>query len=214
MDGDCAVPDVVHLRTEISMNRLLPSLKSFVALLAIAAAVGGAARAADLSEPVILVASSLLDHTPFQQAVLLATPLDDGGHIGFIINKPTGVKLQELFPDDRAAGKVKESVYLGGPAFLPSVFALTRTPPESAGAAVPLMPDLFAVMDSDAIDRIIATTPDDARFFLGMMVWKPGALEEEVRQSVWELRPADAEVVLHAKSPGLWKSLRGPGSYI
>jgi len=196
------------------MNRLLPNLKSFAALLAIAAVASGAAHAADLSEPVILVASSGLDHTPFQQVVVLATPLDDGGHIGFIINKPTGVKLQELFPDDRAAGKVKESVYLGGPAFLPSVFALTRTPPESAGAAVPLMPDLFAVMDSDAIDRIIATTPDDARFFLGMMVWKPGALEEEVRQSVWELRPADAEVVLHAKSPGLWKSLRGPGSYI
>jgi putative AlgH/UPF0301 family transcriptional regulator len=58
-------------------------------------------------------------------------------------------------------------------------------------------------MDSDAIDSIIATTPNDARFFLGMMVWKPGALEEEVRQKVWELRPADAEVVFHAKSPGL-----------
>lgn len=196
------------------MNRLLPNLKSFAALLAIAAVVSGAARAADLSEPVILVASSLLDHTPFQQAVVLATPLDDGAHIGFIINKPTGVKLQELFPDDQAAGKVQGSVYLGGPALLPAVFALTRKPPESERAAVPLMPGLFAVMDSDAIDRIIATTPDDARFFLGMMVWKPGALEEEVRQSVWELRPADAEVVLHAKSPGLWKSLRGPGSYI
>src|SRR5260370_34889233 len=100
---------------------------------------------------------------------MFATPLGDGGHIGFIINKPAGVKLQELFPDDRAAGKVKESVYLGGPALLPSVFALTRKPPESAGAAVPLMPDLFAVMDSDAIDRIIATTPDNARIFLVMM---------------------------------------------
>ena len=196
------------------MNRLLPNLKSFAALLAIASVVSGAGRAADLSESVILVASSLLDHTPFQQAVVLATPLDDGSHIGFIINKPTGVKLQELFPDDLAAGRVKESVYLGGPAFLPSVFAVTRKPPESAGAAVRLMPGLFAVMDSDAIDRIIATTPNEARFFLGMMVWKPGALEEEMRQSVWELRPADAEVVLNAKSPGLWKSLRGSGSYI
>jgi putative transcriptional regulator len=196
------------------MNRLRPNLKSFAALLAIIAVVSGAARAADLSEPVILVASSLVDQTPFQQAVVLATPLDDGSHIGFIINKPAGVKLQELFPDDRAAGNVNESVYLGGPALLPAVFAVTRRPPESAGAAVQLMPDLFAVMDSDAIDGIIATTPNDARFFLGMMVWKPGALEQEVRQSVWELRPADAEVVLHAKSPGLWKSLRGPESYI
>jgi putative transcriptional regulator len=196
------------------MNRLLPSVKSFAALLAIAAVVSGAARAADLSEPVILVALSQLDDTLLQQAVVFATPLDDGSHIGFIVNKPTGVKLQELFPDDKAAGKVKESVYLGGPAFLPAVFALTRKPPEIEGAAVPLMPGLFAVMDSDAIDRIIATTPHEARFYLGMMAWKPGALEEEVRQSVWALRPADAEVVLHAKSPGLWKSLRGSGSYL
>jgi putative transcriptional regulator len=196
------------------MNRMLPNLKSLAALLAIAATVSGAARAAGLSEPVILVASSLLDRTPFQQAVVLATPLDDGSHIGFIINKPTGMKLQELFPDDPAAGTVKDSVYLGGPALVPAVFAVTRRPPESAGGAVELMPGLFAVMDGDAIDHIIATTPDDARFFLGMMVWKPGALEQEVRQSAWELRPADADVVFHAKAPGLWKSLRGPGSYI
>jgi len=195
------------------MKRLLPNLKSLAALLAIAVVVSGAARAAELSEPVMLVASPPLKDTLFEQAVVFATPLDDGGHIGFIINKPTGVKLQELFPDDRAAGKVKESVYLGGPAFLTSVFAITRNPPH-ADAAVQLMPGVFAVIDSDAIDRIIATTPNDARFFLGMMVWKPGALEEEVRQKVWELRPADPEAVLHAKSPGLWKSLRSSGSYI
>ena len=196
------------------MNRLLPNPKALAALLAIAAVVSGAAGAADLSEPVILVASSRLDPTPLQQAVVLAAPLDDGSHIAFIINKPTGMKLQELFPDDPAAGNVKESVYLGGPAFVPTVFAVTHRPPESAGAAVQLMPGLFAVMDGEAIDRLIATTPDDARFFLGMMVWRPGALEQEVGQSVWELRPADADVVLHAKAPGLWKSLRGPGSYI
>ena len=196
------------------MTRPPRNLKSFAALLAIAVLVSGAACAADLSEPVILVASSALDETPFQQTVVLVTPLDQGGHMGFIINKPTGVKLQELFPDDQAAGQVKESVYLGGPVFLQTVFAVTRKPPPSAGAAVQLMPGLFAVMDSDAIDRIIATTPKEARFFLGMMVWKPGALEEEVRQSAWELRPADVEVVLDAKSPGLWKSLRGSGSYI
>ena len=106
-------------------------------LLANTVVVSGAARAADLSEPVILVASSRLDPTPLQQAVVLATPLDDGSHIGFMINKPTGVKLQALFPDDPAAGKVTDLVYLGGPAFLPAVFALTRTPPESAGATGP-----------------------------------------------------------------------------
>jgi len=76
------------------------------------------------------------------------------------------------------------------------------------------MPGLFAVMDSDAIDRIIEKAPNDARYFLGMMVWKPDELGEEVRQNVWEVRPADADLVLRAKSPGLWRSLRGTAAYI
>ena len=197
------------------MKRLLSNLKAFAAVLAIGAILSGcAARAADLSEPVILVASSPLDDTPFEQAVVLATPLPDGSHIGFIINKPTGVTLKEVLPDDQAAGKVEESVYLGGPVLLPSVFAITSKPPESADDAIPLMRGLFVVVDRDAIDRILATTPNDARFFLGMMVWKPDALEEEVRQRFWEIRQADAEAVLHAKSAGLWKLLRGSGPYI
>jgi putative transcriptional regulator len=179
-----------------------------------ASALSGAAAAADLSEPMLLVASSGLDGSSLEQVVVLATPLPDGGHIGFIINKPTDVKLQVLFPDDAAASKVKESVYLGGPALLPAVFAVTSTPPETPGTAVPLMQGLFAVMDSDAIDRIIEKAPNDARYFLGMMVWKPDELEEEVRQNVWELRPADADLVLRAKAPGLWRSLRGTAAYI
>jgi putative transcriptional regulator len=199
---------------EAAMNRLLPNLKSFAALLLTASALSSAAAAADLSEPMMLVASPALDGSPLQQAVVLATPLPDGGHIGFIINRPTDVKLQALFPDDSAASKVKESVYLGGSALLPAVFAVTSTPPEDPGTAVPLMPGLFAVMDSDAIDRIIEKAPNDARYFLGMMVWKPDELEEEVRQNAWELRPADADLVLRAKSPGLWRSLRGTAAYI
>ena len=196
------------------MKRLLPNLKSLAALLLTALAVSGAAAAADLSEPVMLVASSGLDGSALQQVVVLATPLPGGGHIGFIINRPTGAKLHELFPDDPAASKVKESVYLGGPALLPAVFAVTGTPPEHPGTALPLMPGLFAVMDSAAIDRIIEKTPNDARYFLGMMVWKQDQLEEEVRENVWELRPADANVVLRGKAPGLWKSLRGTTAYM
>src|ERR1700751_6088423 len=99
----------MQLRMESTMKRLLPILKSFAALLLTASALSGGAAAADLSEPMMLVASSGLEGSPLQRAVVLATPLPDGGHIGFIINRPTGVKLQALFPEDAAASRVKES---------------------------------------------------------------------------------------------------------
>jgi putative transcriptional regulator len=194
---------------EVRMTRLLPTLRSFGALLALAMGLSAAARGADLSEPVILVASSALAGTPFEQAVVLAAPMPDGGHIGFIINKPTGVKLQALFPEDTAARRVTEPVYLGGPVLMPGVFAVTRKAPEGDGAVIPLMPGLVAVLDGATIDRIIKNTPDEARYFLGLMLWKAGDLEDQVSQNTWELRPADVDTVLRARSPGLWNSLRG-----
>ena len=191
------------------MKRLVPTLGTFAAILLTAVTLSGTARA-DLSEPVILVASPTLDGSPFEQTVILATPLGNGAHIGFILNKPTGVKLDALFPDDTAAHDVEDGAYLGGPAMLSVMFALTQSAPEKPDAAIPLMPGLYAVVDKDAVDHIIRTTPNDARYFLGVMVWKPGQLANQVDGGLWDVRPANADIALRARSSGLWNSLRGP----
>jgi len=177
-------------------------------------AIGGGARAADLSEPVILVATSALDGSPFAQTVVVAAPIPNGRHIGFIINKPTNLKLATLFPDDVAARRVDEPVYLGGPGLIQGVFAVTRNVPEGGGTVVPLMPGLFVVIDGAAVDRLIASTPNDARYFMGIMLWDEDELEEEVSNSAWDIRPADVDTVLRAKSNGLWNSLRAPTASI
>jgi putative transcriptional regulator len=190
------------------MKRLSSILRSFGAILAVG--VMGAAQATDLSGPVLLVASSQLDGSPFEQAVVIAAPLPNGGHIGFIINRPMRVKLDSLLPEDAAARRVTDTVYLGGPVLLPGLFAVTRKVPDDAGAVVSLMPGLFAVLDAPTIDHIIETMPNDARYFVGLMLWNEDELEEQVRSNAWEVRAADVDTVLRAKSPGLWNSLRGP----
>jgi hypothetical protein len=42
-------------------------------------------------------------------------PLGDGQHMGFILNRPTGALLADLFPDLRPSRDSGASVYLGGP---------------------------------------------------------------------------------------------------
>jgi putative AlgH/UPF0301 family transcriptional regulator len=66
-------------------------------------------------------------------------------------------------------------------------------------------------MDGDAIDRIIETTPNDARYFAGFVVWQPGELDEEVRSGAWEVDPADASAVFSANPEMLWKTLSHGG---
>jgi len=191
------------------MNRLVRSFKSFGVFFALFAGVTGAARAVDLSQAVILVASNRLAGSIYEQTVILAAPLPQGGHLGFIVNRPTQVKLETLFPEQPSTHNVADPVYAGGPILSNAVFAVTRKAPENNGNFFSPMPGLVVVIDAATVDRIIETTPNDARYFVGLMFWVPDELEDEIRNGAWEVRPADVDTVLRANSSELWKSLEG-----
>ena len=191
------------------MKRLVHGLQSFGAGLALFAGMTGAACAVDLSQAVILVASNRLAGSIYEETVILAAPLPQGGHVGFIVNRPTSVKLETLFPEQAAARKVAAPVYVGGPVLSRAVFAVMRKAPDDSADFVSLMPGLVAAVDGSAVDRVIEKSPNAARYFVGMMLWAPDELDDEIRNGAWEVRPADVDTVLHAKSSDLWQSLEG-----
>jgi putative transcriptional regulator len=192
----------------LPLSRVLWSLACLMALFAGSA---GAARAADvdLSQAVLLVASGTQANSFYEKAVVLAAPLPDGGHVGIIINRPTGVKLESLFPDQPLTRKVEDQVYLGGPTLPTALLALTREPPAGDSSYVTLMPGLVAVLDGDSVDRIIETAPNDARYFLGFTLWEQDALADEINSGDWVVRPADARSVLPTSTSDLWLLLSG-----
>ena len=177
-------------------------------LLAVAS-VARVAFADDSSQAVTLVATDALDGTPFEQTVIVAARLPNGGHVGFIINRPTNMKLATLFPDDASSRRVDAPVSFGGPMLPRAVFALTHKAPDGDSDTVTLMPGLVAVLDAAGVDRILETTPNDARYFIGLVVWAPEELAAQVDGGVWDVKPADPNVVLGAKSGRLWQELRG-----
>ena len=191
------------------MKRLVRCLQSFGAFLVLFAGMTAAARAVDLSQAVILVASNRLAGSIYEQTVILAAPLPQGGHLGFVVNRPTSMKLESLFPDQASTHNVVEPVYAGGPILPRAVFAVMREAPDNNGTFLPLMPGLVIAIDGATVDRIIETTPNDARYFVGLMFWGPDDLDDEIRNGAWEVRPADPDTVLRANSPGLWRSLEG-----
>jgi putative AlgH/UPF0301 family transcriptional regulator len=191
------------------MKRLVRCLQSFGAFLIVFAGMTGAARAVDLSQAVMLVASNRLAGSIYEQTVILAAPLPQGGHLGFVVNRPTSMKLESLFPEQASTRNVVDPVYAGGPMLSNAVFAMMRKAPDNNGNFLSLMPGLVVAIDGATVDRIIETTPNDARYFVGLMFWAPDDLDDEIRNGAWEVRPADADTVLRANSPGLWKALEG-----
>jgi putative AlgH/UPF0301 family transcriptional regulator len=173
----------------------------------LAALSAGTARA-DVPAPTFLVASSQLDGSPFEQTVIVAAPVSDGRHIGFIINRRTSVTLGTLFPDDPAARNVTSPVYVGGPVLPQVVFALTSHVPENAQSFVPLAPGVYAVLDSASVHRLVETAPNDARYFVGLMIWDRNELEEQIRSGFWEAHPTGVRGTVPGHPVGIWTALR------
>src|SRR5688572_8436933 len=113
-----------------------------------------AAQAQPVAKPVLLVASPALQGL-YRETTLIAVPAGNG-HLGFIVNRVTDVKLAALFPEHAPSAKVADPVYFGGPEMVDAIFAVVRRNP--GADAVRLVGELFVVSGSDAVDRVIEQT--------------------------------------------------------
>ena len=191
------------------MNARRPSacLASFlIAIVSIAfSAPAVAAELAD--ELVMLVARPALRDRIYGATILIAKPLGNGGHVGFIVNKPTPVTLGKLFPDHGPSQKVTDPVYLGGPVNTETLFVLVQGRDSPGSSAMQLTPDLHLVVERALVDRIIEAGAGRARFFAGTVLWAPGELRSEIDKGFWYVRDADTSLLLRKSTSGMWEEL-------
>lgn len=170
----------------------------------------GAAAANAAEESVMLVARPELQGDPvYSSTILIAKPLPDGRALGFIVNRPTTVKLGELFPQDAPSQKVVEPVFVGGPMGTNMIFALVQSTDAPGEGAVKLGSDLYLAVDATLVDKIIRVQPEQARFFAGLVVWQPGELNEELKRGFWYAMEPDARLLMRKATDGLWEDLLG-----
>src|SRR5438034_1068220 len=110
---------------------------------------------AHADDTVILVAKRDMKDQLYGSTVLVAKPVGNGRHVGFILNKPTQATLGKLFPDHAASQKIIDPVYLGGPLSSEVIFALVQRRESPGAHSVRIAPDLFLAIDSEVVDSII-----------------------------------------------------------
>jgi putative transcriptional regulator len=186
-------------------KRREPAMKSLLALLA-ALLASLPAAAADIDEPVILVAKRQLKDRLYGATILVARPIGQDQHIGFIVNRPSKITLGELFPQHEPSRKVPDPVFVGGPITPESIFALVKTTKNPGGRSVKLTEELFAVIDGKLVDDVIEKDAAQARFVAGLVAWRSGELQDEIKRGAWHVFDADAALVLR-KPEGLWEEL-------
>lgn len=157
----------------------------------------------------ILVASPRLVDPNYRSTVLLAVPIDNNRHVGEIINRPTGRSLASLFPEHGPSKSVHDPVYFGGPMLRQAIFAIVRTDHTPGTGSIRMMKELFLATQGAVVDHIIEQTPNDARYYVGYVVWRPGELRQEVDRGLWYVMEPDPDLVFRKDPGGMWEELLG-----
>lgn len=179
--------------------------RCFLALLAFAALPLAAQAQEDAA--IVLVAHPAFRDLEYRHTVLIAAPAPNGGHIGVILNRPTRRSLGSLFPEHEPSKKVVDPVYYGGPFSRGALVALVKADSTPGAGSVLLKRNLYLAFRANTIDHVIETTPNDARYFVGYVGWRPGELRSEIDRGLWSVLDADLETLFRKDTEGLWEEL-------
>lgn len=163
----------------------------------------------------ILAAEPFLGDPNFERSVILLTEYTEGeGSIGFVINKPLELDLDDIvigFPS------LQSKVFHGGPVQEDNLFFIHRKGDLLPGSQH-IIGDLYWGGELDPLKELIKCKliePNDIRFFLGYSGWGIGQLESEIEEKSWVVLENLSLNILDCESDDLWKKilLQLGGSY-
>jgi putative transcriptional regulator len=161
----------------------------------------------DDMDAVVLVASPGLRDADYRQTVVLAVPIENDRHLGVIINRPTRRSLSSLFPEHQPSKKVAEPVFFGGPMSRGAVVAVVKSEKDPGRGSIGLTKDMYLAMTVNVVDRVIEETPNEARYYVGYIIWRPGELRAEIDRRLWTVTNASPDLVFRKDTGGLWEEL-------
>jgi putative transcriptional regulator len=148
--------------------------------------------------PGFLIAPPPLADPNFHQTLVLLAVHDEGGSMGFVVNRRSSLKLRALLSELSIAASVDDrEVLYGGPVSGFSGFVLYEHPegdPLAPGIAIT---DRIGVSPSRDLLEMAAADKLPGRFelLLGYAGWAPEQLDGELGRGGWLHSPFDAELL-------------------
>jgi len=151
----------------------------------------------------ILISEPLLSDSYFKRSVVLITEYSDQGAVGFVLNKPVDLPLNEVladFPDFNA------QVYIGGPVAKDTIHFL-HTLGELVPNSVHVLDNIYWGGNFESLKELIAegiVESSQVRFFLGYSGWSPNQLEDEIEENAWIVTRVESDKIMSADKD-IWK---------
>jgi putative transcriptional regulator len=168
----------------------------------------------DLEPGKLLISNPFLKDPNFIRSVILICEKDEGGTLGFILNKRFEQSLNELVSLET---NQDFPVYYGGPVSTNSLYFLHNRP-DVISASTPIGENVFWGGDfEETISNINNGVINfhQIKFFVGYSGWSNGQLEEEVEEGSWMVEKMQPFNLFESNENSLWKDVlvRMGGNY-
>lgn len=151
----------------------------------------------------ILISEPLLSDTYFKRSVVLITEYSNQGAVGFVLNKPVDLPINEILAD---FPRFKAKVYIGGPVAKDTIHFL-HTLGELVPESVHIIDNIYWGGSFDSLKELIQegiVKPSQVRFFLGYSGWSPNQLDNEIKENAWLVTKVDSSKIM-AADKDIWK---------
>jgi putative transcriptional regulator len=164
--------------------------------------------ARDLGPATVLVASKDLADPNFAKTVILLVHYDEESVLGLMVNRHTDVAVSRLFDGVKAAQNRPDSIYLGGPVEISTVFALLQSPEKIKGID-PIFGKTYLISTKAQLESTVAARPDAGVFhvYVGYAGWTNEQLRREVALGMWFIFQADTSMVFDSDPDTLWQRM-------
>jgi putative transcriptional regulator len=152
----------------------------------------------------LLISEPFLPDPNFERTVVLLCDHNEEGSFGFVLNKPSILKLSEVM---ESIHNMDEILYVGGPVQQDSLHFIHRN--ITLDNAVEIGEGISWGGSFESLVLMAGTkqlSPSDIRFFLGYSGWGPGQLEAELEDDSWIVCDRVTNDLLFDTEPQLmWK---------
>ncbi|WP_022940211.1 YqgE/AlgH family protein [Psychromonas hadalis] len=158
-----------------------------------------------------LIAMPALTDPYFKQSVVYLCEHDEEGAMGFIINFPVKLTLQELLSNvesikHQPEPPLEDAVFLGGPLELERGFVL-HSPLADNSQSTELNEHLM-MSNSNAVLSTLGTddAPEKYIVALGYASWSSGQLEQEMNDNHWLTIESENDIIFNTPAEKRWSA--------
>lgn len=158
----------------------------------------------------LLIAEPFLTDPGFARTVILLCEHGENGSIGFVLNRLSDHKLQDLLPEFENHAF---HIFDGGPVQKDTLHMIHSMPDEMGGHEI--APGMFwggSYTDLSRMMKANACNADHIKLFLGYSGWDAGQLEREIEEGAWLVADTFNHIIFDTAVKHVWQdSIRSLG---